>query len=91
VLEAAIAGAALVLADIPTFRELWDGAALFAAPGHPDAFAAAINRLADDVALRRRLSGRATAIARRHTIAREAEGTLAVYAEAMAAHRREVC
>ncbi len=33
VLEAAQAGMALALADIPTFRELWDGAALFF---HPD-------------------------------------------------------
>ncbi len=31
VLEAAQAGCALVLSDIPTFRELWDGAALFVA------------------------------------------------------------
>jgi glycosyltransferase involved in cell wall biosynthesis len=29
VLEAARAGLRLVLADIPTFRELWDGAAIF--------------------------------------------------------------
>ena len=33
VVEAAISGAALVLADIPTFRELWDGAALFVGAG----------------------------------------------------------
>ena len=32
VLEAAGAGCALVLSDIPTFRELWDGAAIFVAP-----------------------------------------------------------
>ena len=32
VLEAAQAGCALVLSDIPTFRELWDGAALFVPP-----------------------------------------------------------
>jgi glycosyltransferase involved in cell wall biosynthesis len=32
VLEAAQAGCALVLSDIPTFRELWDGAAVFADP-----------------------------------------------------------
>ncbi|PUE89089.1 hypothetical protein C7T87_25825, partial [Xanthomonas hortorum pv. hederae] len=32
VLEAAQAGCALVLADIPTFRELWEGAALFVSP-----------------------------------------------------------
>lgn len=38
VLEAAMAGCALVLADIPTFRELWDGAALFADPRDADAW-----------------------------------------------------
>ncbi len=32
VLEAAQAGCALLLSDIPTFRELWDGAALFVDP-----------------------------------------------------------
>jgi len=32
ILEAAQAGQALVLADLPTFRELWDGAALFIGP-----------------------------------------------------------
>lgn len=30
VLEAALSGCALVLSDIPTFRDLWDGVALFA-------------------------------------------------------------
>lgn len=45
-LEAARAGAALVLADIPTYRELWDGAAVFADPADPEAFAAALNDLA---------------------------------------------
>ena len=42
VLEAAQAGCALVLSDIPTFRELWDGAALFVAP---DGEATALARL----------------------------------------------
>ena len=36
VLEAAMSGAALVLADIPTFRELWDGAAVFVPPSDAD-------------------------------------------------------
>jgi len=44
VLEAAQAGCALVLADIPTFRELWDGAALFADPRAPAAWLTAIAR-----------------------------------------------
>lgn len=46
VLEAARAGAALVLSDIPIYRELWDGVALFADPHEPGDFAAAINCLA---------------------------------------------
>jgi glycosyltransferase involved in cell wall biosynthesis len=44
VLEAASAECALILSDIPTFRELWDGAALFVDP-------------ADDRALHRALAG----------------------------------
>lgn len=47
-LEAASAGAALILSDIPTYRELWDDAALFAPPHDPAAFAEAINSLARD-------------------------------------------
>ena len=44
VLEAAQAGCALVLSDIPTFRELWDGAALFVAADDAAGFAAALER-----------------------------------------------
>ncbi|WP_230312469.1 glycosyltransferase [Paracoccus lichenicola] len=42
VLEAAQAGCPLVLSDIPTFRELWEGAARFVAPGDAQGFADAI-------------------------------------------------
>ncbi|MFW6078802.1 MAG: glycosyltransferase family 4 protein, partial [Gemmatimonadota bacterium] len=38
-LEAALAGCALVAADIPTFRELWDGCAVFYSPGDAAALA----------------------------------------------------
>lgn len=48
VLEAAAAEAALVLSDIPTFREFWDGAAVFVDPHDPDAVSAAVNQLIDD-------------------------------------------
>lgn len=44
VLEAAQEGCALVLSDIPTFRELWDGAALFVPPDDPVAIAAALRK-----------------------------------------------
>ncbi|NGP18603.1 glycosyltransferase family 4 protein [Devosia chinhatensis] len=67
-LEAARAGAALVLADIATYRELWDGAALFAAPDDAAGFAAAINRLADDDDLRADYAQRAKARSARYSI-----------------------
>jgi glycosyltransferase involved in cell wall biosynthesis len=58
VVEAAQAGCALVLSDIPTFRELWDGAATFIWPTDADAFADAISGLLRDTEARARL-GRA--------------------------------
>ena len=48
VLEAARAGCCLVLSDIPSLRELWDGAALFVDPRKPEAWISELNRLAHD-------------------------------------------
>jgi glycosyltransferase involved in cell wall biosynthesis len=48
VLEAAAAGCALILSDIPTFRELWDGVALFLPPRDERAFTDAISALVGD-------------------------------------------
>jgi glycosyltransferase involved in cell wall biosynthesis len=48
VLEAAGAGCPLVLADIPTFRELWDGAAWFVPALDSAGFAEAIGDLVGD-------------------------------------------
>ncbi|HYJ81912.1 MAG TPA: glycosyltransferase family 4 protein, partial [Allosphingosinicella sp.] len=48
VLDAASAGCALVLSDIPTFRELWDEVAIFVDPNDEDGFARAIGDLAGD-------------------------------------------
>jgi glycosyltransferase involved in cell wall biosynthesis len=47
VLEAAQAGCALVLADLPTFRELWGEVADFIPADDAPAFAAAIQSLLD--------------------------------------------
>jgi glycogen(starch) synthase len=47
VLEAAQAGMALVLSDIPTFRELWDGVARFV-PDDGEAWIAALEAALDD-------------------------------------------
>ena len=48
VLEAAQTGVALVLSDIPTFRQLWDGAALFVHPEDPTALAQTLRHLLAD-------------------------------------------
>jgi glycosyltransferase involved in cell wall biosynthesis len=58
-LEAARAGAALVLADTPIYRELWDGCALFANPADPGALADAVNRLIADADYRALLAVKA--------------------------------
>lgn len=68
VLEAADCGCALVLADIPSFRELWDGAALFVDPRDNERLAEALQMLAHDNALRARLQRRAQKRARRYSL-----------------------
>lgn len=78
-LEAAQAGAALVLADIPTYRELWDEAAVFAAPNDPKAFADALNRLACDNALCSEFAMRARQRSARYTLEAQATTMHAVY------------
>jgi glycosyltransferase involved in cell wall biosynthesis len=59
VLEAAQAGCALVLGDIESLRETWDGAALFVPPDDPDALAFTLQRLIADDTLRERSMARA--------------------------------
>jgi len=65
VLEAAQAGCALVLSDIPTFRELWDGAALFVDARDPASIGAVLAHLTRNAPLRQDLQRRARAHARR--------------------------
>ena len=52
IVEAAEAGCALVLSDLPSLRELWEGAAIFADPRDPAAFGAAIESLIQNEVLR---------------------------------------
>jgi glycosyltransferase involved in cell wall biosynthesis len=66
-LEGARAGAALVLSDIPTYRELWSEAAVFFDPHDSGALAEAVNRLAADAGLRAEMGARALARSRRFT------------------------
>lgn len=55
VLEAAMAGCALVLSDIPTFRELWADSAMFVSPDDDRGFARAVQSLIEDGHERARL------------------------------------
>lgn len=79
VLEAAQAGCALVLSDIPTFRELWDGAAVFVEPRDVRGFADAMERLIADPAEAASLAAQAQSRARRYSVAAMTAGVLHVY------------
>ncbi|WP_426958730.1 glycosyltransferase family 4 protein [Muricoccus radiodurans] len=79
VLEAAQFGCALVLSDIPSFRELWDGAALFVAAGDDAGLADAIARLETDREERARQGALARARARRYTVDAMADAMLDLY------------
>jgi glycosyltransferase involved in cell wall biosynthesis len=79
VLEAAQAGCALVLSDIPTFRELWDGAALFVGARDSEGFAGAISRLLSDPAQASALAVQAQRRAAAYSVDAMAAGVLDVY------------
>lgn len=85
VLEAAQAGCALVLSDIPTFRELWGDAALFVAPHDDRALAAAVLRLLGDRADRAERARLSRERAARYTVDAMVGATLRAYAVATAA------
>jgi glycosyltransferase involved in cell wall biosynthesis len=78
-LEAAEAGAAPVLADIPTYRELWSGAARFVPADDPEAFARAVNELAADDRERTNLGAAARRRASGFSPQRQLAGLLSLY------------
>jgi glycosyltransferase involved in cell wall biosynthesis len=73
VLEAAQAGCALLLSDIPTFRELWGEAATFAPAHDPRAFARAATDLLENPSRRARLGEAARLRSARYGVARMGE------------------
>jgi glycosyltransferase involved in cell wall biosynthesis len=83
-LEAALAGCALVLGDIPSLREVWGDTATFVPPNDTAALHHALEGLIRDEALRLELAGRARARALEYSPRRMGVGYLAVYAEAEA-------
>ncbi len=81
VVEAAGAGCALVLSDIASHRELWDGAAQFADARRPEEFAELFDRLLGDEDERRVWAERARRRAARYTVERMTAGVLAAYGD----------
>jgi glycosyltransferase involved in cell wall biosynthesis len=80
VLEAALAGCALVLGDIPSLREVWGDAALFVAPEDRDGLAGALEWLMSRPAERERLAARARERALTFSPRRMARAYLHLYA-----------
>jgi glycogen(starch) synthase len=81
VLEAALAGCALVLGDIASLREVWGDDAVYVPPGDPDALAFALDALIRDPAARAAHAERSRARALRMTPARMAAHYRVLYDE----------
>jgi glycogen(starch) synthase len=79
VLEAAHAGCALVLGDIPSLRELWEGAAAFVNPRDVGEIIRGINSLARDTARRNALASAARARATHYTAQNSAKHYFDLY------------
>ncbi|HEX3246738.1 MAG TPA: glycosyltransferase family 4 protein [Chloroflexota bacterium] len=81
ILEAAFAGSALVLGDIPSLRELWDDAALFVAPDDHEMLAQTLLGLIADTSRRLELAHRSRSRAMSFTAQHMSEAYLAAYRE----------
>ena len=79
ILEAALSGCALVLGDIPSLREIWDGAAVFVDPTDGDATAATIQELIANSVFREKCGRRARLRALEFTPARMAARYVEIY------------
>jgi glycosyltransferase involved in cell wall biosynthesis len=90
VLEAALSGCALVLGDIPSLRELWNGCAVFVRPGSTAELQAALTTLIESPERRIELAATARERAESYTIERMKTAWLQAYEHAAdrAAHRR---
>lgn len=80
-LEAALSGCALVLGDIESLREIWDGAAVFIKSHDTQALKNALLQLIGNTDYRDDMAGRALERASQFTSERMAQSYLAVYAE----------
>lgn len=81
-LEAASAGTPLVLADIPTYRELWEGAALFFPPRDASELAAVVDEVMQNRGLQDGLGRAARLRSHDFTTKRQADAMRAAYERA---------
>lgn len=79
VLEAAHAGCALVLSDIPTLREVWADAAVYCDPHDSASVASAVQRLILDEGSREEMAHRASERARMFSVDRFGDTYLELY------------
>ena len=79
ILEAAAAGCALVLGDIPSLRENWDGAAVFVDPEDRLALKSAVNNLIANAGQRHRVAAAGRHRARDFTLPRMARAYAGFY------------
>ncbi len=85
VLEAALAGCALVLGDLPNLRETWHNRAVFVPPDDPQALHKALAALIQDPDRRQSLAAAAHKQALEYTPERMVDGYLQAYAQVLAA------
>ncbi|MCA1454185.1 glycosyltransferase [Bradyrhizobium sp. BRP22] len=88
VLEAASAGCALLLSDIPTFRELWNGAAVFVDPTDTKGLRRALNALCTHDDERAQLQRAARTRSQRYSLGRTASAYLQLYMNLVANAQR---
>jgi glycogen synthase len=85
ILEAALSACALVLGDIPSLRELWDGAAIFVDPDDARGLSRTLRNLADHPARAAELGHKARARAETYSAARMADAYYETYCSLVAA------
>ncbi len=83
ILEAALAGCALVLGDIESLREIWQDSALFVPPGDVDALYSALAGLIQNPAARAAQAARSRARALTYTVDQMTDGYIALYEQAI--------
>lgn len=88
ILEAALSGCALVLGDIPSLRELWEGCAAFVPPENPEAIRNTLHGLISEPERRAELASAAQQRAQRFSLHRFVESYLEIYRHLLTAHPR---